>query len=110
MQSAHTLSVGFLLGSGVSLPAAPGTELLTDIVLNKVDQYYIHTDEEWYPRPSSGIGAERHEREARVARLIENLAGRVEQYYGTRLNPGGCPTWSGICARRGASCCLLTSI
>lgn len=93
MTSQPVFSVGFLLGSGVSLPAAPGTQVLTDLVLNEIDKFYIHTDEEWYRLPSQKvtISPAARARQKRAARLIKNLAARVERYYGERTAPHGCP-------------------
>jgi len=84
--------IGFLLGSGVSLPAAPSTRDLTDVVLNEVNRHYIHSDEEWYLRPARevAISPERLERQECVANLIRELADRVEQYYARREAPRGC--------------------
>jgi hypothetical protein len=84
--------IGFLLGSGVSLPAAPSTRDLTDVVLNEVEQYYIHSDEEWYCRPAHeiAISPERRERQEHVAKLIRELSNRVERYYAQREAPRGC--------------------
>lgn len=36
--------------------------------------------------PSSG-----YKRESRVATLVQDLADRVEGYYGSRVDPNGCP-------------------
>jgi hypothetical protein len=71
---------------------APSTELLTDVVVRQVDKHYIHTDGEWYyPRPESGARADGYKRESRVATLVQDLADRVEGYYGSRVDPNGCP-------------------
>lgn len=83
--------IGFLLGSGVSLPTAPGTRELTDEILLGANRYYLHTDEEWYLRPASAAALEHTQREVRVFQLIGNLAARVESYYGSRVNARGCP-------------------
>jgi hypothetical protein len=84
------LPIGFLLGSGVSLPIAPGTRELTDEVLLHADRYYMHTDEEWYSRPSDMASIQPGAREQRVIQLIANLAARVESYYAARIDARGC--------------------
>jgi len=83
--------IGFLLGSGVSLPFAPGTRELTDEVLFHADRYYLHTDEEWYRRPGEAAGDRQSPREKRVSQLIGNLSARVNAYYMGRVDAKGCP-------------------
>lgn len=82
-------AMGFLLGSGVSIPAAPSTRDLTDEVLLRGHQYYLHTDEEWYSRPGEAAG-QSNARESRVHQLIPHLAAQVEAYYTGRVAPQGC--------------------
>lgn len=91
MSTSRLPPIGFLLGSGVSLPFAPSTGDLTEEVLHRADRYHMHTDEEWYFRSAESAGSQRSPRELRVSELIENLATRVDRYYGDRFDAQGCP-------------------
>jgi hypothetical protein len=89
---ARKCSAAFLLGAGVSLPTAPATANLTEMITEKGDEYFLHTDERWYRRATNGdeVGEERKQRSVRVKQLIARLRTLVNRYYVNRQDPAGC--------------------
>lgn len=85
--------LGFLLGSGVSLPSgAPSTDQLTQDLLSDDIPYLRWTDGRYYRRNGavSPILPEGAPNLHQIAKFIRYLAQLVSAYYENRVNPAGC--------------------
>jgi hypothetical protein len=87
-----SISVGFFLGAGVSLPTAPMTAALTQRIVDGNDRYFLHTDEDWYPRSAKtpAINLDKQQRATNVQGVISQFRQLVERYYIAREEPAGC--------------------
>jgi hypothetical protein len=85
------MRIGFFLGSGVSLPMAPSTVALTQRALHELDHYQLGTDDRWRPkRPGTTGAGDGPRRGKRIRTLMQELAGRIAEFYNNRGNPVGC--------------------